>query len=877
MRRAPSFPESRSDLIVALAMALVCAGMAKGQPPAGNNLPNPKLLTLTPCGAKAGTTLEVSFSGADLEEPQTLLFSHSGIKAEPIIPPPPPAPKPDPKKPAPKPDPKQPAPKTGAMTDPARQPITKFKVTVGTDVPVGIYDARLIGRWGISNPRAFVVGDLNEVAEKEPNNDLDQAQRVDLNTTINGVIAAPTDVDYFVFTGKKAQRIIISCLASSIDSRLQPALELYDSGGQRLAFNRHYQDYDALMDCTLPADGDYYIRLYEFTYTQGSGEYFYRLSISTAPWIDAVYPPMVEPGKATPVTIYGRNLPDGKLDPSAVVNGRVLEKVVATVTATSDPAALMRLNYSSRLSPLVSSLDGFEYRVRNSTGASNPFLLTYSQAPIVLDNEANDTPETAQSLNLPCEIAGRIEKKNDEDWYSFTAKKGEIYNFDLFSERIGGQTDIYFILRNASNNQDIGEFDDEGTTLTPIKFFTRTADPPTYRFAVPADGKYLIKVASRDSAFRAGPRCYYRLRIIPDRPDFRLIVMPPGDEHPDACRLLQNGHEYFTVLVWREGGFNGPITLSAEGLPAGVTCVPQTVGPGIKQSILTFEAAPTAAAWAGEFKVKGTATINGQTAVREARPASVTWPVPIQQGIPTVTRLDRSLVLAVREKAPFQLSTKLDKTVALQGEKVPMTLKLTRLWPDFKAALQVTYADPIPSLTVNNNQPITVPADKNEAKVEVNINAGVAPGTYNLELRGSAQIPFNKDPMAKQKPNVNVLLPAAPTVITVLPKQVATLSLVNAAVTGKPGTQSEVVIKVARQQDYNGEFKVQLVVPQNIKGVSADEVTIAAGQNEGKLIVKIAGDAAPGNRPDLIVRATAMQNGNVPTPHETKLSVNVVK
>ena len=55
---------------------------------------------------------------------------------------------------------------------------------------------------------------------------------------------------------------------------------------------------------------------------------------------------------------------------------------------------------------------------------------------------------------------------------------------------------------------------------------------------------------------------------------------------------------------------------------------------------------------------------------------------------------------------------------------------------------------PIPNLVVNNNQPITVPADKNEAKVEVNVNAGAAPGTYNLELRGSAAIPFNKDPMA---------------------------------------------------------------------------------------------------------------------------------
>jgi hypothetical protein len=231
--------------------------------------------------------------------------------------------------------------------------------------------------------------------------------------------------------------------------------------------------------------------------------------------------------------------------------------------------------------------------------------------------------------------------------------------------------------------------------------------------------------------------------------------------------------------------------------------------------------------------------------------------------------------MAVREKAPFQLATHFEKNVVLQGEKVPLTFKLNRLWPDFKAALQVTYVNPIPSLTVNNNQPISVPADKNEAKVDVNV--GVAPGTYTLELRGSAQIPFNKDPMAKQKPNVNVVLPAAPTMITVLPKQVATVSLANAALMAKPGSQADVVVKVARQQEYMGEFKVQLVLPANLKGVTADEVTIPAGQNEAKLIVKVAEDAAPGNHPDLIVRATAMQNGNVPTLHDAKLSVNVVK
>ena len=66
---------------------------------------------------------------------------------------------------------------------PAQPPVTKFKVTIGADVPLGIHDVRLVNKWGVSNARAFVVGDLPEVLEKEPNNDVEQAQRIELNST----------------------------------------------------------------------------------------------------------------------------------------------------------------------------------------------------------------------------------------------------------------------------------------------------------------------------------------------------------------------------------------------------------------------------------------------------------------------------------------------------------------------------------------------------------------------------------------------------------------------------------------------------------------------------------------------------------------------
>src|SRR5262249_35589523 len=152
----------------------------------------------------------------------------------------------------------------------------------------------------------------------------------------------------------------------------------------------------ALLDYTLPEDGDYYVRLYEFTHTQGSAEHFYRLTISTAPWIDAVSPVAVEPGKTTPLTVYGRNLPNGHLDRTAVQDGCVLEKAMVMVEAPNDPSAQHRLALHGWVPPRAAALDGFEFRLRNAAGSSNPFLLTYARAPVVVSNEANHSAATAQ-------------------------------------------------------------------------------------------------------------------------------------------------------------------------------------------------------------------------------------------------------------------------------------------------------------------------------------------------------------------------------------------------------------------------------------------------------------------------------------------------
>src|SRR5207253_5740264 len=157
----------------------------------------------------------------------------------------------------------------------------------------------------------------------------------------------------------------------------------------------------------------------------------------------------------------------------------------------------------------------------------------------------------------------------------------------------------------------------------------------------------------------------------------------------------------------------------------------------------------------------------------------------------------------------------------------------------------------------------------------VTVPPTVPPGTYTIVLRGTAPIPFNKDPKGPKQP-VNFVEYSSPVTLTVLPKNVATLALANPTATVKAGAQTEYVVKLTRQFNYEGEFKVEVVLPAAVKDVTVAAVTVPAGQNEAKLTIVVPADAPPGNRADLVVKATATVNGT-PVVQEAKFSVNVVK
>jgi len=866
-------------------LGLICfAACATGVLAQPQGLPSPRMTNVFPAGAKAGATVEVAVTGSDLDEPQKLLFSHPGLRGE-YLPPPPP----DPKK----------MPSQDQRDKAASKGPHNFKVTVAKDVPPGLHDVRVASRWGVSNPRAFIVGSRPEVNEKEPNNDVPEAQRVDVGTTIHGTISANTDVDYTIFTAKKGQRIVLQAHASLVDGKARPLMEVYDGTGRKLAQNRNYDVNDAVTDVMIPVDGDYIVRLSEFAYAGGSADHIYRLTISTDPWIDAVYPPVVEPGKTTEVTLYGRNLP-GSSTSEYTVDGRPLEKLLVKLTPPSNADATRKLTTRTKITPPEGVLDGFEYRLKGPSSESNAVMIYFAREKVqIRKGPMGLQPENALPLTLPVEMVGMVENRNDRHWYRIEGKKGDVLMIDLQAERIGTRADYFFSLHDATNqNRDLlGEIDDDIDALHMSNFATRTTDPPALRWTVPFDGKFNLQVAAREASTLTGPRTAYRLRVASPKPDFRAVVLPYSRYFPTGSAGWREGTEAFDVFVHRIDGYNEPIVVTAEGLPPGVTAKPLTIGPAARYGSLTLRIAKDAKEFTGHFQVKASAKVDGKTIVDLARPASLLWGTKDNPNLPLYCRLTDSLALAIRpEKSFFTVTADPSKATIKVNNKdekagTPLTIKqgdkatlpvIVRYLTEEKPGVTLTAEAQAPNNLQQNLlsvQPAGQPTkDKPEAAVTIDVRPTATPGSYTLVIKGTANVPFSKDTMGKNKTNVPATEFTDPIELRIVPVSLARISvgpLPNGSI--KLGASAEVIVKVERQLDYSGEFKVAFTPPPEAKGVTAAEVVIPPGQNEAKLTIKVDPSAKPGSVNNATVKVTGLFEKNYPVLHETKLNFNIAK
>ncbi len=232
--------------------------------------PAPRLTVVDPPGGRVGTSVDVQVSGTGLEGLTALRCDEPRIKAS----------------------------KRGER---------QFTIVIPAEIPPGLYDLRALGANGLSSPRGFFVSPRTTRRETESNGTAQVARAVALDVSLCGRIDPPGDVDAYRFHALAGQRVVIDCWAERLDSKLRAVLELEDERGRRLASSRGYAGLDPLIDFRATADGDYVVRLFDLTYT-GSPEHVYRLDIDTGPRVEFAWPNVVERGKTTRVTLFGRNV-----------------------------------------------------------------------------------------------------------------------------------------------------------------------------------------------------------------------------------------------------------------------------------------------------------------------------------------------------------------------------------------------------------------------------------------------------------------------------------------------------------------------------------------------------------------------------------------
>src|SRR5262249_13230358 len=155
-------------------------------------------------------------------------------------------------------------------------------------------------------------------------------------------------------------------------------------------------------------------------------------------------------------------------------------------------------------------------------------------APVVLDREPNDTPETAQEVELPAVICGRFDRPGDRDWYTFKAKAGEAFTVDLYCERLDLPGDPFVIVTDAKG-KDLATFDDHGINFNSLAQANRD---PLGTFRVPANGQYRLVVQDRYRG--GGARFQYVLRMVKAAPDFYPVVFHETPNEP-TCPVVRQG------------------------------------------------------------------------------------------------------------------------------------------------------------------------------------------------------------------------------------------------------------------------------------------------------------------------------------------------
>jgi hypothetical protein len=654
-----------SAFVVALADGT--PAQAQKQQPGQPKPEAPVLKSAAPYGMKRGTTLDLTLTGTNLNDPTGVWTSFPA---------------------------KVTIPTDGNNGKDATKLLVKIEVP--PDAPLGFHTIRLATARGMSNVRIFCLDDLPEVASNNANRSKATAQPVTAPAVVFGRVTAEAS-DYYKITATAGQRLTFEVLGRRLGSAFDPQLTLFDPKTGREVPNGHSNDAPGLqtdprLTHVFKEAGDYLLELRDVSY-RGGEDFAYRLRIGDFPCATTTLPMAAKRGSKVSVQFAGPQ-----------VEG------VTPVEVTVPPAGVEGV-YVTPKGP--SGLPGW------------PVLLSVSDLDETMEQEPNNELAKANRVPVPGAVTGRFQEKGDVDYYIFSLKKGQRVFIDGHTAEMGSPAEVYMVLRDAKGTQllttnpamapriDFNPTADGDYTLSVEHLLYNFGPSETYRvtitpyepgfdlalqldrYDVAQDGTVTVPVVvtrrdytgpidlfvdgvpglSAAQNVAAGqpmpPNQPVQLAIkaaetvpvgphvfavkgkasingkevvvtasvrgplsaslaglpIPPRESFTSVGLAVTERAPftlaakfDEAAAMPGKPTTLTVTLTRTAGFNGEVALTLAGLPANVTAMPKPIPPNMNEEKVTLTLAGNAAVGSFPITVTGKSKHNGRDVTVNAAP-----------------------------------------------------------------------------------------------------------------------------------------------------------------------------------------------------------------------------------------------------------------
>lgn len=439
-------------------------------------------------------------------------------------------------------------------------------------------------------PVSLALSDVDEVLEQEPNNEPAKANRVPVPGAVTGRFAEKGDLDHYVFTAKKGQRLILDAQTHDLHSPAEVYLVLRDAKGAQLQASNPAAA--PRLDFTPAADGDYTLAVEHLHYWGGPDETYrisfmpYEPGFDLAVALDRFSVP--QGGTFTmPLQVVRRDYP-GPIEVSVVGAGLTGAVTIPAnqpqPNQTGGPLALtaaadLPLGARTFLVQGKATINGKAYTtfasVRGAVaqqlaGLPVPPRQTWDQFALAITEKP--------PFNLVAKFDATPTAPGQPAPLTVTATRDPGFTGEIALSAVGLPANVAAALKNIPANMN-----EVKAQLNPA------ANAAAGQFAITLVGK--VKHKNLDFEVKAAP---IQL-ILVDKPPFTLAAKF------DAPATTPGKPLGLTVTATRAAGFVGEIVLSVAGLPANVTPALKNIAANANEAKLQIN--PAANAPPGQYPI----------------------------------------------------------------------------------------------------------------------------------------------------------------------------------------------------------------------------------------------------------------------------------